>query len=124
MGYIKHNAIVVTGSRWREPYHPGEATEIDDAHAVATAIFPEGHVSEVLGPVTNSTFSFFVAPDGSKEGWDGSNEGDERRDEFVRWLDEANGEHGGWFEWVEVWYGNDDGDAGVVRHHDSASEKV
>jgi hypothetical protein len=119
MGYIKHHAIVVTGSRWKHALpEDREGTEIDDAH---TAAREAGClVSEIVGPGVNDTFSFLVAADGSKEGWGESDEGDRARDRFVAWLDRANGPAGGWFEWVEVWYGNDDAGAGVVRHQDSA----
>jgi hypothetical protein len=118
MGYIKHHAIVVTGSRWSDTVRGDDKDiEIDDAHKAA--IEAGCIVTPIVEGVINSTFSFCCVPDGSKEGWGHSDEGDTARDKFVAWLDNANGDHGGWFEWAEVWYGNDDASAGIVRHQDS-----
>lgn len=122
MGYIKHNAIVVTGQRKRDlPNWDREDCEIDDAHRAAKECGCA--VTDIVGPLMNGSLSFLVVPDGSKEGWVDSDAGDEARDRFVRWLDKVNGEHGGWFEWVEVWFGNDDADAGIVRHAHTAVDR-
>jgi hypothetical protein len=68
--------------------------------------------------------TFMIIPDGSKEGWPGSDEGDARREAFLAevrrraaltLLDEDDE----WFfDWVEVQYGNDDGITKIVTHSD------
>ncbi len=91
MGTIQHHAIVVTC--WNDSIH--------GHRAVAAAIFGEGQVSAVTEVTTNSYSSFFVAPDGSKDGWEESNEGDARRAKFVAYLKSTQGSP----YWVEVGYG-------------------
>ena len=61
MGYICHHAIVVTSSF--------EAT-LSDAWIKARQLF--ANVSPIVSSPLNGYRSFFVAPDGSKEGWDES----------------------------------------------------
>ena len=94
MGYMVHHAIIVT-SEYKE--------KIEEAHACAIGIFPE--VSDIFPGTANSVGSFFVPPDGSKEGWVHSDDGDERREEFMEYL---RGETG--LSWAEVQYGDDEGD--------------
>ena len=95
MGYIRHNAIVVTGY--------GE--DIVKAWEAA----PEW-LRSPLGDVTvNHTRTFLVAPDGSKMGWDTRERGETDRAAFRDTLREI----GGSLEWVEVEYGHDDGHAAI-----------
>jgi hypothetical protein len=108
MGYMRHHAIVVTS--WQE-----EA--VRDARAAAVTIGCA--VSEMLRAPVNGYWSFFIAPDGSKEGWPASDEGDRRRDEFVEWIESHTGdEQSRWLSWVEVQYGDDDGEAALIRGSD------
>ena len=96
MGYIRHHAIVVTC--W-------EGDQIERAHCKAIEIgLP---VSNVVGPQVNGYSSFFIAPDGSKEGWEDSEDGNEKREAFKAWLPGDCS----YCEWVEVAYGHDDNEA-------------
>lgn len=106
MGYLRRHAIVVVGSNYED------ARDIKEAHAKAVEIFP--WVSPISPPHTNGEMSFFVPPDGSKEGWAGSREGDERRDKFVEWL-KGNLKTNCW---VEVCFGEDEPNTHVVRASD------
>lgn len=110
MGYIRHNAIVVTGMH--EWSHDSSLLTIFDAHVAAENAGCR-LVSPVVGPGTNGTSSFLVAPDGSKEGWTESDEQDQARDRFVAWLREQDPE--GYFDWVEVVLGSDDQEALIER---------
>lgn len=98
MGYIRHNAIVVTS--WDNKL-------IGEAIAKAKAI---GLI--VLGPansIVNAYQTILIAPDGSKEGWAESDTGDRQRQQFRDWMNAQRYEDGGTsLEWVEVSYGNDD----------------
>lgn len=76
MGYIKHQHIIVTG--W-------ESKERD---AMLKWVAEKGwqewiSVSEVM---TNGYWSAIIWADGSKEGWDESDQGNARRNEFVSWC--------------------------------------
>lgn len=97
MGYIKHHAIVVTS--W-------DSQRIEAAHAKAVETC--NAVSPIVDSGINGYRSFFVAPDGSKEGWEDSAEGDIGRGLFVGWLyDREREDEGCYLEWAEIAYGSD-----------------
>lgn len=96
MGYMSHNAIVCV-------FFSRDRAEL--CHAKAKEIFGE-NVSEITKEVTNGYCSFLVPPDGSKEGWSESYNGDMRRDEFKKWLTETKEQH--WCDWVEISMPEDD----------------
>lgn len=98
MGYECHHAIIVTGSLCD--------ADFERAHTMAISIFPV--VSGLYPSMTNFYWSFFIPPDGSKEGWVDSVEGDKKRDEFVKFLEKQA------LTFVEVQYGDDAGDDRVV----------
>jgi hypothetical protein len=104
MGYMAHNAIVVTS--WNEDL-------IQEAAREATSLG-----LQILGPseeVVNGYRSILICPDGSKEGWDDSNDGDSRRESFRAWLNSKRYEDGSTpLDWVEIRYGPDDNEAEIV----------
>lgn len=72
MGVEQHHAIVV--------YHyDGEM--LQRAHDLARTIFPS--ITNVVYSDTNGWRWFLIPPDGSKDGWERSNIGDERRARFL-----------------------------------------
>jgi hypothetical protein len=96
-----HHTIAVTTNieRWAAP-----------AHAKAVAIFGDG-VTPIFETKLNGVWSFFVLPDGSKEGWEASDEGDARRFAFVAWLDAQRYDDDSTpYHWVEVAIGSDEPD--------------
>ena len=110
MGYMRHHAVIVTS--WDEK-------RIADAHLKARAIFEPQQVTVIVRGTVNHYESFMVGPDGSKEGWDDSDEGDRRREQFTRWLDSQRYEDGSTsLKWVEVQYGDDNGETCIVRDSD------
>jgi len=106
MGYIRHNAIVVTS--W------------DDGHIDVAAEEAARLGLQVIGPseaIHNGYRSILVCPDGSKEGCAKSIEGDTKRSAFCKWLDTCRYPDGSsCLEWVEISYGSDDRTATVERH--------
>ena len=98
MGYIRHNAIVVTSYK--------------DEYMQAAKEKAESFGLQVIGPgseVVNGYQTLLICPDGSKEGWETSTDCDAARDAFRKWLhNERHGDGSSWYEWVEVAYGNDD----------------
>jgi len=116
MGYIKHNAIIVTG--WQDDKileSRNKAIEIFDEHFSGEPIVrPYGSklVSEIIPSLANGQYSFFIAPDGSKEGWETSENGDRAREEFCKWLNSDPNNH---CDYIEVRFGGDDDNNSIIR---------
>lgn len=99
MGYHAHHAIIVTS--W-------DNKGIRLAWKKAISSFPRFRVSNVTRPAVNGYRSFFIAPDGSKEGWDMSNEDDDARSVFFDWMRRnCCGQNGKYCDWVSVKFGGD-----------------
>lgn len=88
MGYIRHNAIVVTADG-----NNLARERLNIAYKKAKELFGD-LVSEIVDSPWNKHRSFFIAPDGSKEGWEPSNEFDLKRTEFADFLDSLAFEDG------------------------------
>lgn len=106
MGYIRHDAIIVTA--WNDKKFQAVLDK-------AEALFPGGAVA-ATAVVCNGYRTLLIAPDGSKEGWEESVTGDACRDTFTAWLKDydtdESGERMGYLEWVEIRYGNEFCDGG------------
>lgn len=79
MGYIEHNAVVVVCFDC-PPEKP--APDVEGFRAT----LPDEFARLLIGPITaavNGDLTYCFLPDGSKEGWTTSNEGDEYRRSFV-----------------------------------------
>jgi hypothetical protein len=101
MGYIRHNAIIATA--WQE----------EAATALYTYANEIGAQAVMAAADTNGYITVCVMPDGSKEGWATSDEGDAHRAAIRAWLEQA-GSRDMYFEWCEVVYGSDDAKASIV----------
>lgn len=100
MGYTRHHAIIVTSF---------DEAAIKSAKEKAFALGLA--VSGINTTKTNSIKTFVVFPDGSSEGWEASNIGDERRAKLKAFLRLKES----WrLTWAEVQYGDDDGDDKVI----------
>jgi len=113
MGHIRHHAIVITGTYgdW-----------IDKAHKKALEIF--GYVSEISPEMINGTKSFYVPPDGSKEGWEESADGDDERNKFIEWLEEKNyDDDSSPLAWAEVQYGDDNYETKITNDSDKCARE-
>lgn len=106
MGYMRHHAIVVSGLTQDDM--PGIVL------AKAREIFGEDQIGKPVYATTNGYWTLLVPPDGSKEGWDVSNNGNTNRDTFIAFLKTM------WHyvEWVEVQYADDEGMTCVCRYSD------
>lgn len=119
MGYMRHHAIVVTGIL--RDLTLSSFPRIEDAHAEALELFPR--VSPIVESEINGYGSFFIPPDGSKEGWAESSAGDGKRARFRVWLYSKEYEDGSSpFKWVEVQYGDDERETVVTAHSDDERE--
>jgi hypothetical protein len=116
MGYIKHNAIIVTG--WQEDKvleARNKAIEIfEEYFGEEPELKPYGSrlIGEIIPSLTNGQSSFFIAPDGSKEGWETSQNGDMAREKFCEWL---YSEQDNYCDYIEVRFGGDDDHEMIVR---------
>jgi hypothetical protein len=96
MGWIRHHGIVVTGDT--------DNDRLAKAHKLAKSIFPE-----IVPGTVNCSGSFLIPPDGSKEGWAHSDEGDARRDLFVKGMADNR------CSWIEYDHDIDNATARIVR---------
>ena len=97
MGYVKHDMIAVTA-------FSEERMTLFEQAATALGLTLAG---PVWSPV-NGYLTTFVAPDGSKEGWPESDEGDSARVKIIEWLNaQRYGDNSSPYEWVHVQYGSD-----------------
>lgn len=118
MGYMAHHTIVVCG--WQEgAVKAAHAKAVELCDGVMNRDTGEpGYtlVSPILGPYVNGYTSFFISPDGSKEGWDTSQLGDTAREAFTEWLQEQR-KDGKYLDWVEVRFGGDDPHKARIEGH-------
>lgn len=99
MGYHIHHAIVVTS--WSKK-------RTKEAHDYARIIFAEldACISEITQMAANGYTSFFIAPDGSKEGWPKSDACNEARDQFFKKISSLSLD--GFLDAVEISFGGDE----------------
>lgn len=83
MGYTRHNTIIVTAAGYA--FDPGFRAQVPDVEAFRASL-PEDWRRLIVGPVqsvTNDYRTFAFLPDGSKEGWGTSADGDTYRQQFL-----------------------------------------
>lgn len=109
MSNIKHNSIIFLS--WREEDVKEvieEAVKVYEKHKDGSSSL----ISGLIPTITNSGLSFFIAPDGSKEGWDTSKCIDNAREELLDWLKGNSDNH---TDYIEVRFGGDDEHESIVR---------
>ena len=100
MGYIKHETVIVT---------TGIGDDLPDIEAFRSSI-PEPFRPLIVGPVqsvTNSYWTTVMLPDGSKEGWDTSDDGDEIRERFIALFGQRYADGSSVHAVVHVQFGED-----------------
>ena len=103
MGYIRHNAVIVTAAGYDDALQA-----LERAHQKAQELFGP-LVTPVVESVINGYRSFFVAPDGSKEDWPESDAYDAKRKEFCGFIDSLAYEDGSsGVQFVDVGYDEED----------------
>jgi hypothetical protein len=113
MGYMRHHAICVTS--W-------DGDRLAEAHQQARNLCGE-LVSPIIPGNINGEHSFFVAPDGSKEGWSTSDEGDLNRAALIDFMRQER-YAGGYLDWVEVQYGDDERETRIIASSDDDQRAV
>jgi len=124
MWYMKHHAIVVTGldqDKLKEARKKIIGEAIETGIATKETIDLRCLVSKIVMSFSNGYGSFFIAPDGSKEGWATSDDGDSLRDKAIKILDSYKYDDGSSpFSWVEVQYGDEQSLTLAKRNSDGA----
>lgn len=116
MGYMRHHTIVVTGFKFTDDSGAGD--HFSAAYNKANGLFPE-LVTEIIDSPWNHYQSFCVVPDGSKEGWDESNDYDRKRAEFLDLLRTCRFDDGSCsVDWVEVQFGDDEDETKITADSD------
>ena len=123
MGYIKHDGITVTG--WKDEHLKRARDKAVELGLIVTELQKE--------PGVNGYLSFLICPDGSKEGWEDSDEHENAREAWKDWVDEESSYQGlptyAWdtvmfINWIHVRYGGDDEEmAFIVEHSGQRREK-
>lgn len=98
MGFIRHHAMIVTD--W-------DTDRIQDLHRFATLC--NLNPTPIMDSPYNGFRTFFIPPDGSKEGWQHSHDGDEERRRFKQFIRKRHP----YCDWTEISYGGDDGHSQV-----------
>lgn len=98
MGYIRHHAMIITDC---------DLERIKDIHRFAELC--SLNPTSIMESPVNGYGTFFIPPDGSKEGWEPSNEGDEERKRFKQFIRKRHP----YCDWTEISYGGDDGHSQV-----------
>lgn len=98
MGYIRHHAMIITDC---------DLEKIRDIHRFATLC--SLNPTSIMDSPVNGYRTFFIPPDGSKEGWEPSNEGDEERKRFKQFIRKRHP----YCDWTEISYGGCDGHSQV-----------
>lgn len=106
MVYMRHDAIVATS--WNKEH-------LQKARSKAKELGLE--VSELVDGRMNGCLSFLIAPDGSKEGWKDSDDGDSQREQWKAWL---RSQDDIWVDWAHVNFGGDDDQFSSLRDHSGA----
>ena len=98
MGVMNHNAVLA--STWSDEHANGVKEWIAGRSEVERDLFLFG------GKKVNNEQTIVLVPDGSKEGWQESENGDALRQAFIERLEQDDYEDGSspW-SWVEVGYG-------------------
>jgi hypothetical protein len=115
MGYIRHQGIIVTGSDYTDC-----GLKHDTAIARDKALELGLPCSEIVHGRANATTSFFIAPDGSKEGWALSTEQEERRKQWIEWARKS----GLYFDWAAVAFGGDDAELAALEDWNRKEQKL
>jgi hypothetical protein len=120
MGYIKHHTIIVTSlsKEYLAPAHEAIKAIVAEEFVEDISSDSSQMVSPIVDGVINSQCSFFVAPDGSKEGWETSDCGNRARDRIVETLEKEYD----CCDYVEVMFGGDDHHQTILRSSNQQEE--
>jgi len=74
-------------------------------------------LTEIKESLINNYFTFFIIPDGSKEGYDASDDGDIIRQKLIEHLKTVIAATEFHLSYAELAFGGDDGKAAIINYH-------
>ena len=75
-------------------------------------------ISPLVDSLINNFSTFFIVPDGSKEGYDASDDGDRIRKMVIELINDDIAEDGSnEIRYVELFYGDDLQEAKIINHN-------
>lgn len=99
MGYIRHHTIAITS--WKKE-------ELEKLHIKINAIAPN-IITNIYKSPLNGYHTFYLIPDGSKEGWEESEAYNEIRNRIKNIIKEMKYDDGSnCIRFCELYYGGDD----------------
>ena len=117
MKNIRHHTIIITGNdKAKLERLRNEIINLYKEKMEAKKGFTL--VSPIVDSLINNFCTFFIAPDGSKEGYESSEDGDIIRKyviELLKKQKDADGED--LFRFVEVFYGDDNKECRILNHN-------
>ena len=102
MGYIRHEAIIVTA-------FDKEYTQKAKDFAKKLGL----HTTNIVETI-NGYSSFLIAPDGSKEGWEESDKHERARKEFCEWSDNQYRESV-YLDYAYISFGGDEKHCNIIK---------
>lgn len=99
MGIMNHNAVIAT--TWSS-----EKADILQKWIEKLTKDEQRFIVRVEETLTNGYHTFIIVPDGSKEGWEDSNNGDRLRELIIMRLSKDNyNDNSSPWDWVEIGFG-------------------
>jgi hypothetical protein len=115
MRNIRHHALVVTCND-RKILESIRAKTLELYKLNMEASNGSNLVSEIKDSIVNNYASFFIIPDGSKEGYDASDDGDVIREKLIQFIKPLTASESYHLSYAEISYGADDGNT-TFRHN-------
>jgi hypothetical protein len=114
---IKHHTIIITSND--KPKLEGLRKRIISLYTEKMEAKKGAQlVSPLVDSLINNFSTFFIAPDGSKEGYDASDDGDRIRKMVIELIeDEIEDDDSNEIRYLEVFYGDDNKEADIINHN-------
>lgn len=113
MGYVIHEVIIITC--YAEELAKKAHVKAKELLQPLDKFDPDRIVTDIVLSNINAYYTFFIAPDGSKQGWESAKYFAIQRERFLSWLVLQEEEEGVWYQWVEVKYGKTEFGNNVIQ---------
>jgi len=112
MGILRHHTLVVTSVSLAEIIKVHiKAKELFETALEEENVMSSNIISKILNGISNEQYSFFISPDGSKEGWEVSNRCNDTRKELIKYIDNNSL----YCQYVEVYFGGDNNESNIIK---------
>lgn len=112
MGVLRHHTLVVTSVSLAEIIKVHiKAKELFETALEEENVMSSSIISKILNGISTGQYSFFIAPDGSKEGCEVSNRCNDARDALMKYIDNNSL----YCQYVEVYFGGDNNESNIIK---------